>query len=63
MGNIFLKPLVFEKFLEIALEAKQMYGFTVQSLCLTGNRYRIVGITTAMGKYKWSASIFIVRRA
>ena len=41
-GDIFLKPLDFEKFLEIILEAKQRYDFTVHSLCLMNNHYHIL---------------------
>ena len=41
-GDIFLKPLDFEKFLEIVLEAKQRYDFTVHSLCLMNNHYHIL---------------------
>jgi REP element-mobilizing transposase RayT/DNA-binding CsgD family transcriptional regulator len=41
-GAIFLKPLDFEKFLEIVQEAKQRYNFTVHSLCLMNNHYHIL---------------------
>lgn len=41
-GDIFLKPLDFEKFLEILQEAKQRYDFTVHSLCLMSNHYHIL---------------------
>jgi len=41
-GDIFLKPLDFEKFLEIVLEAKVRYEFTVHSLCLMNNHYHIL---------------------
>jgi putative transposase len=41
-GDIFLKPLDFEKFLEIVSEAKARYDFTVHSLCLMNNHYHIL---------------------
>jgi REP element-mobilizing transposase RayT/DNA-binding CsgD family transcriptional regulator len=41
-GDIFLKSLDFEKFLEIISEAKLRYDFTVHSLCLMNNHYHIL---------------------
>ena len=41
-GNIFLKPDDFEKFLEIVLEAKERYNFTVHALCLMTNHYHLL---------------------
>jgi putative transposase len=41
-GDIFLKPLDFERFLMILQEAKQRYDFTIHSLCLMSNHYHIL---------------------
>ena len=41
-GDIFLKSLDFEKFLEILLEAKQRYDFSLHSFCLMSNHYHLL---------------------
>ncbi len=46
-GDIFLKPLDFERFLELVLEAKERYAFTVHSFCLMNNHYHILLETTS----------------
>ncbi len=40
--NIFLKPLDYEKFLQIVLEAKERYDFIAHSLCLMSNHYHLL---------------------
>lgn len=41
-GDIFLKPDDFEKFLDIVLEAKERYDFTIHALCLMTNHYHLL---------------------
>jgi len=41
-GNIFLRDEDYEKFLEIALEAKKRYDFVIHSLSLMNNHYHLL---------------------